>query len=128
MMPTKKKLVRKNAIDEKWNKLGPIPDYIAKDFAASKNKNSAMYSNMGIYKGGLVAFDKEGEPYLHPKTGMGASTGYDVTRDNAEVRVDKLKQEYPDLWGKRGAPKVISLDTGIPLRTVQNYFKKYPAK
>jgi hypothetical protein len=44
------------------------------------------------------------------------------------LRVRELKAKYPELWGKRGTPKIIAsheTDEGNPLseRTVQGYFK-----
>lgn len=82
-----------------------------------------MAADIGIYTGGLVAFDEDGEPYLHPCIGKG---GNERRKENRENNVWGLQKKYHTIWGKRGTAKVIALDEGLSVRTVQQYFKDFP--
>lgn len=74
-------------------------------------------------KGGLVGFDENGDPYLNENLRQGAGKG---SHEESIAEVRSLKRKYSKVWGKRGYPKKIALETGFSVETVRRYFRLYP--
>lgn len=128
MMPTKKRVTKQNERKKMFDAIGPIPEYLVN--ADMSLNQAAQY--IGIYIGGLVAFDEEGEPYLHEEIGKG---GNKLRRDDRRDAALALQRKYSDIWGKRGAAgtivrreKRIAAQIQLSVRTVQQYIKDFPLK
>lgn len=120
-MPTKIRRARKRADEEKWKKLGLVPEYLKMNRGTV---NQVAIENTGIYTGGLVQFDPvDGSPYLHPNIGRGGNDKRNAKR--TEI-VAALKLKYSHLWGKRGSAGIIARREQCNVRTVQKYFKDFP--
>ena len=74
-------------------------------------------------KGGLVGFDENGDTYLSEKAGRDAGKG---AHEESIAEGRSLKRKYSKVWGKRGYPKKIALETGFSVETVRRYFRLYP--
>ena len=128
-MPTKERLAKKRDRERERKQLdealGPITvEYSEADFELNK-----IAEDIGIYKGGLVIFNNQGEAHLHPNTGRG---GNEMRQEDRRDRALKLRRKYREIWGKRGHAKLIVYkengDKGqkLSVRTVQQYFKDFP--
>lgn len=74
-------------------------------------------------KGGLVWFDENGDVYLSENIRHDAGKG---AHDESIAEVRSLKRKYSGVWGKRGYPKKIAMETGFSVETIRRYFRLYP--
>ncbi len=127
-MPTKKRVIKQNERKKMFDAMGPKPEYLVN--ADMSLNQAAQY--IGIYIGGLVAFDEEGEPYLHSNTGKGSN---EKRREDRKDAARELQLKYSKIWGKHGAAgeivrreKRIKTEVKLSVRTVQQYIKDFPLK
>jgi alpha-L-fucosidase len=133
MMPTKERLARNRARELEQKRLDEIFGSLAEQSDNVDLSLNKIAEDIRIYQGGLVAFDEEGEPYLHENTGKG---GNDERRDNRKDAALELRRKYKDIWGKRGAARKIICNeklsskekVKLSIRTVQQYIKDFPVK
>lgn len=111
-MPTRKRRLQ----EEELNK------------ALGGQKPSVLFSlsddlSHGVYRG-ITLTDEHGNVSKHPHTGGIKGERTKVRREDA---LD-LQKKYRDIWGKRGAPKLIAYNENLSVSTVQKYFKDFPIK
>lgn len=128
-MPTKRRLAKERE-KKKLDKIFDVaPEYL---MAVDMSLNEAA-EVLGIYTGGLVAFDAGGEAYLHQNTGKG---GNEKRREDRKEVALELQRKYRDIWGLRGAARKILRNEKLTskekiklsMRTVQQYIKDFPIK
>lgn len=134
-MPTKERLakererkaMRKQAEDHIRQRKTPLsPEFLAR----SKALVTALM-DIGIYGTNRVKFDENGDPYWNDNPAKESNDRSAVERRAEALR---LKEKYPEQWGKRGGPKCIAIAEGIdmtntndnPVRKIQRYRKDFP--
>lgn len=110
-MPRKDKRLKQQELDDV---LGNPPEHV-QQLPACNNLSC------GIYNGGLVQCDSNGDVSQHPDIGKG---GRDKQRDDKADHLSHLRKKYAAIWGKRGMAKVIAIDEGIAVETVRRYFRE----
>lgn len=74
-------------------------------------------SNVGL------TFDVDGEPAISAAHGVG---GNDLRAADKADKVRDLKGRYADIWGTRGAAKVIARKENCSVETIRRYFRMTP--
>lgn len=127
-MPTKERLAKMREKKKRDEAFVVLPDHLV---GADMSLNEAAEA-LGIYTGGLVAFEECGEPYLHENTGRG---GNEKRREDRKDAARELQHKYSEIWGKHGAAgkivrkeKRINTEVKLSVRTVQQYIKDFPLK
>lgn len=72
----------------------------------------------------LVIYNKDdSSPEIHPLSGKGAN---DMRHNERHDCASNLRKKYKNIWNIRGAAKVIAIDEGLSIRTIQKYIKDFP--
>ena len=137
-MPSKERRERKIARAEAQKRLDTlfqnIPEYTKRNsgdpfpLGGGINELEQTCPELRL-KGGLLGFTKDGR--IEEQTDLMRKGGVKTGKGNSADRhdtVQDLKKRYPNLWGKRSAAKKIAAEQNLSVRTVQKYFKEFPAK
>jgi hypothetical protein len=124
-MPSKARLVSEKEESDKWEKFGPIPKYFETHNASGNDLSTRINGKKSLLDGGLAKYDPENNAYLHPNHNQGAQENNQRQKEFRKEDALRIKKKYPELWGKRGAPKRIAQDEKLSVRTVQKYFKDF---
>ena len=138
-MPTKKRKEREKLQAEEQNRLDLL-------FSNAPAHGKRDYMGGDVTDALLAGIDetKKDHPRLNLKGALLSQTddGCIVYRDdlmrdgarktNAGISDDRrdlvrdLQKRYSDIWGKRGAPKIIAIEQGLKVRFIQKLFKEVP--
>lgn len=130
-MPTKERLAKGRVRRLEEKRLDEIFGPLAGQLGEVDLTLNEIAEDIGIFTGGLAAFDEEGEPYLHENTGKG---GNDMRHSERFDTMQELKCKYSNIWGQRGAARKIVRNeklssnekVKLSIRTVQQYIKDFP--
>lgn len=126
-MPTKKRLAKEREKKKRGEAFAVLPEHLV---GADLSLNEIAESIDKNYFCNWVTYSADGETAYkdpHPE-----KKGNTVKTDKRRAEALRLKEKYPDQWGKRGGPKCIAIAEGMdmandhPPRKIQEYFNDFP--
>ncbi len=121
MMPTKIRLAKERLRKEQANALGECPEHLVGGDMSLNIMAEAIDKN---YLYNWVTYSEDGETAyktLHPE-----KPSNDKRTEERRAKALRLKEKYPEKWGKRAYADQIAGAEGVGIRTVQKYFKDFP--
>ena len=138
-MPTKRRKEREKLQAEEQNRLDllfsnapahakrdPVVGDVTDALGAGIKEAKKAYPEL-LLKGALLSQTEDGcIGYRGDLMRDGAKKANAGFSDDRRDLVRDLQKRYSDIWGKRGAPKIIAIEQGLKVRFIQKLFKEVP--
>jgi hypothetical protein len=132
-MPSKerkeKELKRSKAKQEAdlfWaEQIGSAPDHIKKKLGHPSQLSKALITSNTPHQRLGAKYDEITGELLKQVIPEGIGKNLE-SKENREATARALREKYKEIWGRRGAAKIIAHEEGLSVRTVQKYMKDFP--